>query len=93
MIAQILCVYKSKHPRTLDENLLYVQHNYNQALYNSIDHNPFEVGLGFQPVCPIDIAMSFAATQANSTHVQSEVDKANSFIEHIQHIRQQFMTY
>ena len=33
--------------------------------------------------------MPFAATHADSAHVQSEIDKANSFIEHIQHIFQQ----
>ena len=33
--------------------------------------------------------MAFAATHADSTHVQSETDKVNNFIEHIQHIHQQ----
>jgi hypothetical protein len=33
--------------------------------------------------------MPFVATQEDSSHVQSEADKANNFIEHIQHIRQQ----
>ena len=33
--------------------------------------------------------MPFAATQANSPHVQSEATKENTFIECIQHIRQQ----
>ena len=33
--------------------------------------------------------MPFAATHADSAHVQSETDKENSFIEHIQHIFQQ----
>jgi len=33
--------------------------------------------------------MPFAASRADSSHVQSEANKANSFIEHIQHIRQQ----
>ena len=32
--------------------------------------------------------MPFAATQVDSTHVQSKANKANDFIEHIQHIRQ-----
>jgi hypothetical protein len=83
-------MYNSKHPCTWDESLPYVQDSYNQALHNSTNHNPFHVGLGFQPLCPIDIAMSFVATQADSTHVQSEVAKANNFIECIQHIHQQF---
>jgi hypothetical protein len=33
--------------------------------------------------------MPFAATQENSSHFQSEVDKENKFIEGIQHIHQQ----
>ena len=79
MIIHILCTYNSKHPRTWDESHPYVRHNYNRAL---------QVGLGFQPLCPIDVAMPFAATQADSAHIQSEVSKENSFIERIQHIRQ-----
>ena len=62
MIVHILCMYNSKHPRTWDERIPYVKYNYNQALHNSIGHNPFQVGLGFQPLCPIDVAMSFATT-------------------------------
>ena len=89
MIVHILRMYNSKHPCTWDESLPYVQHSYNRALHSSIGHSPFQVGLGFQPLCPIDVAMPFAASQADSAHVQSEVDKASSFIERIQHIRQQ----
>jgi hypothetical protein len=89
MIVHILCMYNSKHPHTWDESLPYVQHSYNRALHSSTDHNPFQVGLGFQPLCPIDVAIPFAATQADSAHVQSEAAKVNNFIEHIQHIHQQ----
>ena len=88
MIVHILCMYNSKHQRTWDESLPYVQHSYNWALHNSTNHRPFQVGLGFQPLCPIDVAMPFAATHVDSAHVQSEFSKANNFIEHIQHIRQ-----
>ena len=72
----------------MGESLPYVQHSYNQALHISTSHSPFQVGLGFYPLCPIDVAMPFAATQADSAHLQFEVDKENSFIERIQHIRQ-----
>ena len=84
-----MCMYNSKHPHIWDESLPYVQHNYSRALHSSTRHNPFQVGLGFQPLCPIDVAMPFAAAQADSSHVQSEVDKESSFIKHIQHIHQQ----
>ena len=86
MIVHILRMYNSKHPRTWDESLPYVQHSYNRALHSSIGHSPFQVGLGFQPLCPIDVAIPFVATQLDSGYVQSEADKANNFIEFIQHI-------
>ena len=89
MIVHILCMYNSKHPCTWDESLPYVQHSYNRALHSSTDHNPFQVGLGFQPLCPINVAMSFAATQVDSAHVHSEADKVNNFIERILHIQKQ----
>ena len=50
-------MYNSKHPRTWDETLPYVQHSYNQALHSSTDHSPFQVGLGFQPLGPIDVSL------------------------------------
>ena len=89
MIIHILHMYNSKHPCTWDKSLPYVQHGYKWALHSSTGHNPFLVGLGFQPLCPIDVAMPFAATHRDSSHVQFETDKANNFIEHIQHIHQQ----
>jgi hypothetical protein len=58
MIVHILRMYNSKHPCTWDESLPYVQHSYNRSLHNSIGHNPFQVCLGFQPLAPIDIALS-----------------------------------
>ena len=35
------------------------------------------------------MAIPFAATQVDSAHMQSEAEKANNFIERIQHIHQQ----
>jgi hypothetical protein len=87
MIVHIMCMYNSKNPCTSDESLSRVQHSYNRALHISTNHIPFQVGLGFQPLCPIDVAMPFAATRVDSTHVQSEAYKANKFILRIQHIR------
>jgi hypothetical protein len=82
MIVHIMHMYNSKHPPTWDESLPYVQHNYNRALHSSTDHSPFQVG-------PIDVALPLAITQAKSSHVQLEADKATKFIEWIQHIHQQ----
>ena len=81
MIMHILHMCNSKNPCTCDESLPYVQHNYNLALQFSTDHSLFQVDLGFQPLCPIDVAMSFATTQADLADIQFEVSKVNSFIE------------
>ena len=74
---------------TSQEDLAYVQHRYKISLHSSTGQNPFQVGLGFHPLCPIDVAIPFATAQEDSTHAQSEVDRVNNFIEHIQHIHQQ----
>jgi hypothetical protein len=47
------------------------------------------VGLGFQPLGPIDVALPLATAQTESSPDQSAIDKATRFIEWIQHIRQQ----
>ena len=89
MIVHILCMYNSKHPRTWDESLPYVQHSYNRALHSSIGHRQFQVGLGFQTLGPIDVALPLANAQTVSSPNQSAIEKATRFIEWIQHIRQQ----
>jgi hypothetical protein len=82
-------MYNSKHPPTWDESLPYVQHSYNQALHSSTGHNPFQVGLGFQPLGPIDVALPLAVTSTDSSPTPTKADKATRFIEWIQHIHQQ----
>jgi hypothetical protein len=62
MIVHIMHMYNSKHPCTWDESIPYVQHSYNRALHSSNGHNPFQVGFGFQPLGPIDVALPLAVT-------------------------------
>lgn len=88
MIMHILCMYNYKNPRTWDASLHYVKHSCNIHLHSSMGQNTFQVGLGFQPLCLINVAMPHVITQEESTHVQYEVDKATNFIEHIQYIGQ-----
>jgi hypothetical protein len=81
-------MYNSKHTRTWDESLPYVQNSYNQPLHNSIGHIHFQVCLGFQPLAPIDVALPIASTQEESSHAQTDVDKVAIFVEQFQHIHQ-----
>jgi hypothetical protein len=89
MIVHILRIYNSKHPRTWDESIPYVQHSYNQALHSSTGHNPFQVGLGFQPLGPMDLSLPLATTSTDSSPAPPEADKATRFIEQIHHVREQ----
>jgi hypothetical protein len=89
MIIHILRMYNLKHPRTWDESIPYVQHSYNQALHRSTGHNPFQVGLGFQSLGPMDVALPLVTTSTDSSRAPPEADKVTWFIEKIQHIRQQ----
>jgi hypothetical protein len=47
------------------------------------------VGLGFQPLGPIDVALPLAVTSTDSYPAPTEAEKATQFIEWIQHIFQQ----
>ena len=62
VVMHILWMHNLKHPRTWDDNLPYVQHNYNRFIHSYTGHNPFKVGLGFQPLGPIDIDPPFIHT-------------------------------
>jgi hypothetical protein len=47
------------------------------------------VGLGFQPLGPIDVALPLTVTSTDSSLAPTEANKATQFIERIQHICQQ----
>jgi hypothetical protein len=89
MIVHILHMYNSNNPNTWDEILPYVHHSYNRALHSSTGHSPFQVGLGFQPLGPIDVALPLAVTSTDSSPDPTEANKTTWFIERIQHICQQ----
>jgi hypothetical protein len=89
MTIHILHTYNSKHPHTWDEILPYVQHSYNRAMHSSTGHNPFQVGLGFQPLGPMDVALPLVTTSIDSSPAPLETEKSTQFIEWIQHICQQ----
>lgn len=83
MVVHILQMYNSKHPCIWDDNLPYVQHNYNRSINISTGHNPFQVGLGFQPLGPFGVALPLASTKVEFSHAHTEADKATRFMENI----------
>jgi hypothetical protein len=76
MVVHILRMYNSNHPHRWDESLPYVHHIYNGDMHRSTSHNPFQVGLGFQPLGPIDVALPLVVSSTNSSPVPTEVDKS-----------------
>jgi hypothetical protein len=50
-------------------------------------HSPFQVGLGFQPLGPIDVALPLMVTSADSSPAPTEAKKSTRFIEWIKNIR------
>jgi hypothetical protein len=89
IIVHILWMYNSNHPCTWYEILPYVQHSYNRTLHSSTSHSPFQVGLGFQPLGSIDVALPLAVTSTDSSPAPTKANKSIWFIERIQHICQQ----
>jgi hypothetical protein len=77
MIVYILLMCNSKHPCTWDEILPYVHHSYNRALHRSTSHSPFQVGLGLQPLGPMDVASPLAATPVDSSPAPTKVEKSS----------------
>jgi hypothetical protein len=76
MILHIPRMYNTNHPYTWDESLPYVQHIYNQALHISTNHNPFQVGLGFQTLGPLDVALPLLVTLTDSYPTPTKANKA-----------------
>jgi hypothetical protein len=83
MIVHILCMYNSKHPHTWDESLPYFHHSYNRALHSSTGHNPFQVGLGFQPLGPMDVSLPLVTTSVDFPPATPEAKKSTQFIKWI----------
>ena len=81
-------MYHSKHPRTWDESLPYVQHSYNRAIHSSTGHSPFEVCLGYQALVPINVSIPIMQPNLVSC-LDKEKDKEMKFIDRIHHLQQQ----
>jgi len=53
-IVQLLRGYCSKHPKSWDEYLEYIQHSYNRVIHYSIYNSPYETYFGYLPPSPFD---------------------------------------
>ena len=79
-------MYNHKNRGSWDDNLTYIQHNYNCAQQNSTGKSPFEICYEFQPSAPIDLISS--STQSNDIEFKGqEVEKALKFIDKIYNIQ------
>ena len=86
LVVQLFRMYNHKHRRTWDENLPYIQHNYNRAQHSSTGKSQFEICYGFQPSTPIDLISS--STQLNDFEFKGrEVEKALKFRDQIYNIQ------
>jgi hypothetical protein len=54
-LVQLLRGYNQKHPKTWDENLIYIQHYYNISVHTSIGKSPFETFFGYFPPSLLDV--------------------------------------
>jgi hypothetical protein len=48
---------------------------------SQLGHKPFQVGLGFQPLGPMDVSLPWHPHEEESSHAQTEANKATQFIE------------
>jgi hypothetical protein len=69
--------YYGKHPKVWDEQIPYVHHAYNLALYSSTQCYPFETCFGYLPKVPLD----FMYEEINE-------DRSRNFIQRIQQVHQ-----
>jgi hypothetical protein len=65
MTMHILHIYNYKHPCAWDKSIPYVQHSYNRCIHSSTDHIPFQLGLGFPLLGPIDVSLPLAPHRNN----------------------------
>lgn len=55
-LVHLLRGYDHKHLKTLDENMAYIQHSYNDVFQTSSSKSPIETCFGYLPPSPLDIS-------------------------------------
>ena len=79
--------YNQKHPKTWDENLLYIQHSYSKAVHTFIGKSPFEACFGYFPPSPLDIA--YGQQGGVKEDLKGDALRDEKIIEKIRHIHMQ----
>ena len=79
MVVQLLQGYCSQHPKSWDDQLLYVHPMYNQVMYSFTQDSPVETCLGYLPKIPLDLLYGKDVRERDATH---------KFIQRIQQVIQ-----
>lgn len=74
-MVHLLRGYNSKHPKTWDTSLPYLQFAFNRAIHGSTQKSPFEVCLGYLPQSPFDLTFTIESGQLEG---KEEEDKARA---------------
>jgi hypothetical protein len=82
-LVQLLRGYNNKHPKTWDEQTIYIQHSYNRELHSSTNKSPFETCFGYLPPSPFDIIYG---QQREEAKLQGEEQKESTFVDKIRQI-------
>jgi hypothetical protein len=75
IFAQILSGYNQKHPRTWDENLVYIQHSYNNIVHASTSKSPFETCFGYFTPFPLNVVYGQQGRVGEDTTREALKDK------------------
>ena len=84
---QLLRGYNQKHPKTWDQNLVYIQHSYNRVVHTSTGKSPFDTCFGYFPPTPLDI--SYGQQGGVREDLTRDALMAENFIEKIGQIHLQ----
>jgi hypothetical protein len=80
-LVHMLRGYNSKHPKTWDDSLPYLQFAFNRSVHSSSGKTPFETCYGYLPSSPFDMVFSTDSTMDGKE--ESDRLKAQKFLEKI----------
>ena len=83
-LVKLLRGYNQNHPKTRDQNLVYIQHSYNRATHTSTRKSPFETCFRYFPPSPLDIA--YLQQGGVKEDLKRDSLRAKKFVEKIRHI-------